>query len=262
MGNAASKNSRKFVQNKPNISLKKNEKIYTTKPPFELDGEENSNSNNLFNKVVNKGIVNITDKKAEMKFNENHESIQVLKNRVNIEKQYEGLFIPKNADLPDTPERFLKKEDIDKINKIKKINVNATNTYGLIDSSKLSEIITNYKVKDKKDFIGFEKLQKLIDDGIIDLPKHKVTLHESIDNETKKVKQKLIVVKDNWIEEMKTNGEVKLSKDKEILEQFKMLEDLVSKSQIGKKENEENGEEEVVLNRKPKRVSNDVKKMV
>lgn len=275
-------------------------KIFTKRPPqeFERMGDEVNNEinendkqfsgNKLFEEAVNKGLVKINDNQAKQSFNPNHESIRVLKNRVNVEKQYEGLFIPKNADKPDIPERFLNEEQkrqlLDPNLMKKRLNKTGLNKYGLFDSNKLSDLIIDYKVIGNDEFIknckedkindeNINKLKKFIDDGLINLPTHKVTLNETIDPNSRQIKQKLIIVKDDWVKSIKEdmenekankiNSKSNSKKDLEVFEQFKMLENLVSKSQISSKKSDGPIDEvETVMNRPKKQLVKEIKKML
>lgn len=268
--------------------------IFTDRPPKELEknGEEgnvkNEYGNKLFEEAVFKGVVNVNEHISKHNFDPNHESLQVLKNRAAVEKQYDGLFIPKDADKPNTPDRFLTEEQRRKVHDPefmkKKLQKTGSNAYGLFDSKNLSDLIADYKVfgeeklkqMSKEEKVGeanMYKLKKLIDEGLINLPTHKVTLQESIDPESKKVKQKLIVVKDDWVQTIKEDMEREKNstvgtkttskKDQEVFEQFKMLESLVSKSQIQERKSEGPTEEtEVVMNRPRKRVGKEIKTLV
>lgn len=275
-------------------------KIFTKRPPqeFERMGDEVNNEinendkqfsgNKLFEEAVNKGLVKINDNQAKQSFNPNHESIRVLKNRVNVEKQYEGLFIPKNADKPDIPERFLNEEQkrqlLDPNLMKKRLNKTGLNKYGLFDSNKLSDLIIDYKVIGNDEFIknckedkindeNINKLKQFIDDGLINLPTHKVTLNETIDPNSRQIKQKLIIVKDDWVKSIKEdmenekankiNSKSNSKKDLEVFEQFKMLENLVSKSQISSKKSDGPIDEvETVMNRPKKQLVKEIKKML
>lgn len=281
-----SDNKSRFTQ----YEMKENEKhqIFTERPPEELETMGDDSRNMLFEEAVSKGIVNIKDSQNSQNFNSNHESIQVLKNRQNIEKQYEGLFIPKDADKPNIPERFLSEEERKKMSNPeelkKKLQKTGTNAFGLFDSGEISDLIIDYKVYSESKFIeeaqkndvnqeNINALKKFIDLGIIDLPSHKVTLHESIDPESKHVKQKLVVVKDDWVNDFKKNLEKekldkinsksKSKKDNEVFAQFKMLENLVSKSQIStKKSDDPNEESETVMKRPKKKIGKQITQML
>lgn len=274
---------------------KKQPQVFTERPPKELEQMGDSDAttskvegNKLFEEAVNAGLVQVKDDIAKQTFNANHESIRVLKNRENVEKQYEGLFIPKDADKPDTPERFLSEEDKrnfrDPDLMKKKIRKSELNAFGLFDSNRLTDLIIDYKVIGESEFNktakeskvndeNINKLQKYIDEGIINLPTHKVTLHESIDPESRHVKQKLIIVKDDWVktikedieeeEKNKLNNKTTSKKDLEVFEQFKMLENLVSKSQIStKKSDGPTDTVETVMHRPKKQLVKEIKKML
>lgn len=270
--------------------------IFTQRPPKELEkmgDDEKSNfndkfGNKLFEEIVSKGVVNIKDSAAKQNFNPNHESIQLLKNRLNVEKQYEGLVIPKDADKPNIPDRFLseeqKKDMKDPAIMRRKLEKTGVNLFGLFDSNKISDLIGDYKVYGEEAYIEKAKkidvndeniriLKKFIDEGIIDLPTHKVTLQESIDPESRQVKQKLVVVNDDWVGEIKedierekmdkSDSKSKSKRDLEVFEQFKMLENLVSKSQITTKKSEGPTDEvETVMKRPKKQLVKEVTKIL
>lgn len=324
MGNSASKSTRtlnktvklnssnnlnnvkkQITDNHLNINFNKEKdtnepKIFTKRPPqeFEKMGDETNSEinendkqfsgNKLFEEAVNKGLVKINDNQAKQTFNPNHESIRVLKNRVNVEKQYEGLFIPKNADKPDIPERFLNEEQkrqlLDPNLMKKKLSKTGTNQFGLFDSNNLSDLIIDYKVLGNNEFIknckedkvsdeNINKLKQFVDDGLINLPTHKVTLNETIDRNSRQIKQKLIIVKDDWVKSIKEdienekanklNSKSNSKKDLEVFEQFKMLENLVSKSQISSKKSDGPVDEvETIMNRPKKQLVKEIKKML
>ncbi|ODQ49091.1 hypothetical protein PICMEDRAFT_14576 [Pichia membranifaciens NRRL Y-2026] len=271
--------------------------VFTQRPPSELEQMGDSDSaangthyegNRLFEKAVSAGLVKVQDSTHKQSYNPNHESLQVLKNRVNVEKQYEGLFIPKDADKPNVPERFLneeqKKSSLDPEAMLKKTKKTGINSFGLFDSGVLSDLIVDYKVFGEAKYIekakeidandeNIVKLKKFIDDGIINLPTHKVTLKDFADPASKQMKQKLVTVKDDWVKTIKEDIEKeKINKldsksttktDLEVFEQFKMLENLVSKSQISTKKVDGPLEEsELVMNRRKKQVVKEVKKML
>ncbi|KAG0686602.1 hypothetical protein C6P40_003726 [Pichia californica] len=275
-----------------------NKQIFTQRPPKELEkmgdeGEVDLNDkqysgNKLFEEAVNAGIVKIEDNKAKQSFNPNHSSVRVLKNRVNVERQYEGLFIPKDADKPNIPDRFLNEEQRRQMKDPnimkKKLEKTGSNSFGLFDSNNLSDLIIDYKVFGEKEYIESCKenkvndtniniLKQLIDDGLINLPTHKVTLHETIDPESRQVKQKLIIVEDDWVSSIREDVEREKNnkmdtkttskKDLEVFEQFKMLENLVSKSQISTKVSDgPTNQVETVLNRPKKQLGKEIKKML
>lgn len=283
--------------NKNSPKVNKHHQIFTERPPNELEqmgdaptDDISAGKNSLFEKAVSMGVVNIKDSKVNENFNPNHESIQVLKNRANIEKQYEGLFIPKDADQPNIPDRFLTEEERKNVHNPelmkKKLEKTGTNSFGLFDSKTLSDFIVDYRVfgKEKLDTNAKEndvndenlkKFKQFIDEGILDLPTNKVTLQESIDPESKQVKQKLVIVKDDWVSDIKQDIEREKNnnldykstskKDKEVFEQFKILENLVSKSQIRKNPAEGDSEQEnnePVMKRPVKKLAKEVKKML
>jgi hypothetical protein len=285
---------RKFELNDSVQRQKSEPKVFTERPPKELEkmGDEqnrrNVHGNLLFEEAVSTGVVQVNEHAAMQHFDSNHESIQVLKNRVSVEKQYDGLYIPKDADKPDTPDRFLTEEqrkqahDPELISK--RLQRTGVNSFGLFDSKILTDLIADYKVfgenrlkeisKDNKvEGANVKRLQELIDQGLINLPTHKVTLHEGVDQKSRKIKQKLVVVKDDWVRTIKEDIEREKSnnatakttskKDQEVFEQFKMLENLVSKSQIYEKETEGPMEgSEVVMNRPRKQVGKEIKNLV
>lgn len=289
----SNKNELKRLNNTTENKTKEDEhQIFTSRPPKELekmgDNDLASGKNTLFEQAVKMGVVNIKDDMANQAYNPNHESIQVLKNRADVEKQYEGLFIPKDADQPNIPERFLDEEQkklmLDPEILKQKMKRSGTNSYGLFDSSTVSDFLIDYKIYGKDRLLNqaekfginnsnIEKFQQFIDNGILNLPTHKVTLHQTVDPESKQVKQKLIVVKDDWVKEVKENIEreknhelaLKSSstKDQEVFEQFKMLEKLVSKSQILTKKSDGPTETtETVMKRPKKKLIKEVTTMV
>lgn len=310
MGSSASKPARKLAKNlngeqlnrvKKNIgddylkstSKKVNEpQIFTERPPNEMEqmGQTNDSygKNNLFEQAVLKGMVNVKDAKIEQNYDPNHESIQVLKNRSTIEDQYKGLYVPKDADQPNIPARFLnaeeKKEYQDPEIRKRRLQKTGTNSWGLIEAKSLTDLIVDYKVFGNENLVkeakkidvsedNISRFKALIDSGMLTLPSHKVTLQESVDPESRQVKQKLVTVKDDWVSTIKEDIEKeKLNKvgskssskkDKEIFEQFKMLEGLVSKSQITTKPVEGLTEKtETVLNRPKKKIIKEVTKML
>jgi hypothetical protein len=276
----------------------KNEKnqVFTSRPPKELEKMDDGNSdigsgkNTLFEKAVEMGVVNIKDTIAKQSYNPNHESIRVLKNRANVEKQYEGLFIPKDADQPNIPERFLNDEQKKRmfnpeILKQERLKKKTVNSFGLFDSRAISDLIIDYKVYGQEKLVkkakekdisdaNIQKFQQFIDNNILNLPTHKVTLQESIDPESKQIKQKLVIVKDDWVKDIKDDIEREKNsqldskpstskKNKEIFEQFKMLENLVSRSQITTKEsNSPNETTETIMKRPKKQLVKEVTKML
>ena len=271
--------------------------VFTQRPPDELEqmgdtepGTDGTHyeGNRLFEKAVSAGLVKVQDSAHKQSYNPNHESLRVLKNRVNVEKQYEGLFIPKDADKPNVPERFLneeqKKNSLHPEAMLKKTKKTGVNSFGLFDSGHLSDLIVDYKVWGEAKFIekakeidanndNIVKLKEFIDDGIINLPTHKVTIRDFVDPASKQMKQKLVTVKDDWVQTIrgdmekeknsKVDSKAASKTDLEVFEQFKMLENLVSKSQISTKKVEGPLEEsELVMNRRKKQLVKEVKKML
>lgn len=281
----------------PETDDKLKHKVFTQRPPKNLEkmGDNDSptegahyEGNKLFEEAVSAGLVQVKESAYKQNFNPNHESIQVLRNRANVEKQYEGLFIPKDADKPNIPERFLSEEQkknlLDNELMTKKTKKTGTNTFGLFDSSQLSDLVIDYKVFGETEYRGkakethvsdenIEKLKKFIDNGIINLPTHKVTLRDFVDPATKQMKQKLVIVKDDWVstikedikkeENNKVDSKSTSKVDLEVFEQFKMLENLVSKSQISSKQPDGSVEEsEPVMHRRKKQLVKEVKKIL
>lgn len=266
--------------------IEKNNKVFTERPPAELENMPESDGDKpLLEKAMRMGVVNIEDSPNHIKLDPNHESLKVLNNRKQIESQYEGLFIPRNNDEPDTPERFLtddqKREVVEKFKPENLKNVKKRkNVYGLLDSRRLSDLIIDYKLdgeaalKKSAEELDVKKenvsiLKELIDSGLISLPSNKVILEEIKDEKTNTKKQQLKIVKDDWVQTFRdeinkelataTVDELKASKSgsDDVLDQIKMLEKLVSKSQISTKKLEtltnEGPTEEQVLNR-PKKI--------
>lgn len=310
MGGSASKPARKLAKNiqhgeqlnklrknigedylKNSTNRKNRPQIYTERPPNEaeqMEDQESGGKNTLFEQAVLKGVVNIRDTKANQNYNPNHESIQVLKNRSTIENQYKGLYVPKDADQPNIPERFLSNEEKKNMQDSefvkRKLQKTGINSWGLVEAKSLSDLIIEYRVFGDENFVkeakkidvneeNMSRLKALIDCGMLTLPSHKVTLQESIDPESRQTKQKLVTVKDNWVKTIREDFEKEKSnkldllttskKDKEIFEQFKMLENLVSKSQITTKPKEGPNEgTETVLKRPKKKLAKEVTKIL
>ncbi|TID19849.1 hypothetical protein CANINC_003644 [Pichia inconspicua] len=310
MGSSASKPSRKFVKTLKGEHLNKLKKnigndhlkstlnntdephVFTKRPPKEMeqmgDADFFSGKNTLFEEAVLKGMVNVKDTKIQQNYDPNHESVRVLKNRSTIENQYKGLYVPKDADQPNIPARFLneqeKKDYQDPEIRKRRLQKTGINSWGLIEAKSLTDLIIDYKVFGHENLIreakkidvneaNITRFKALIDSGMLTLPTHKVTLQENIDPESRQVKQKLVTVKDDWVNTIKedlkkekiNNHESKPTskKDREIFEQFKMLESLVSKSQITTKPVDGLTEEtETVLNRPKKKLVKEVTKML
>lgn len=268
---------------KADINKSGHPQVFTERPPLELekmgDADLSAGRNTLFEKAISMGVINVKDELNSQKYDENHESVRVLKNRQKVEEQYKGLFIPKDADQPNIPERFLneqqKKEMRDKEFMKKKLEKSGVNSFGLFDSGELSDLIADYKVYGEAEFVNssrktgvseenIEKFKELVDSGILTLPSHKVTLNESIDSESKQIKQKLIVVADDWVKTIKENLKKEAAdgpkdmkttskKDEEVLKQFKMLEQLVSKSQVTTRPKDSMTEETETVLKRPKK---------
>ncbi|OUT23643.1 hypothetical protein CAS74_001969 [Pichia kudriavzevii] len=250
---------------KADINQSGHPQVFTERPPLELEKMGDADLS--------------ADELNSQKYDENHESVRVLKNRQKVEEQYKGLFIPKDADQPNIPERFLneqqKKEMRDKEFMKKKLEKSGVNSFGLFDSGELSDLIADYKVYGEAEFVNssrktgaseenIEKFKELVDSGILTLPSHKVTLNESIDSESKQIKQKLIVVADDWVKTIKENLKKEAAdgpkdmkttskKDEEVLKQFKMLEQLVSKSQVTTRPKDSMTEETETVLKRPKK---------
>lgn len=272
--NHLKKNHAKLDNKRPIESHTADNRVFTERPPAELEnGPLVDGDKSLLDKAMRMGVVNVADMPNQVKLDPNHESLRVLNNRKQVERQYEGLFIPRNSEEPDTPERFLtdaQKREV--AERFKKGNQKTgKNVFGLVDSSRLSDLIIDYRLEGEE---GLKKtaeeidvkpeairvLKDLLDSGLITLPSHKVILEEVKDYKTSMKKQQLKIVKDDWAktyrEQVESEGTDKHNSSTDDVEnQIKMLEKLVSKSQVTTKRVEglsENVEEEQVLNRRKK----------
>lgn len=274
MGNSASKSSRtlkksaeavnstlKQQHSKPNASHLNQQQVFTQRPPENLENvphglQKEDLDKPLLSKALEMGYVHVEDNVNFIPMDPNHESLKVLNNRKVIESQYDGLFKPRNYDEPDTPERFMteaqKRETMQRMEQKKKKQLG--NVHGLIDSSRLSDLIIEYKLegdaglKEMADELklkneNVQTFRSLIDNGLISLPSHKVILEEIKDPKTKKKKQQLKIVKDDWVKKFReeaeaqklTEGDKKVhdsKNDEDVVNQIEILEGLVSKSQI------------------------------